>query len=60
MDEKLVYELLQTLFDRHKEIVIAHREAANMTLENQAIGATAVPWHPGAVKYFRDRGVSVK
>jgi hypothetical protein len=60
MDEKLVYELLQTLFDRHKEIVIAHREAANMTLENQGIGATAVPWHPGAVKYFRDRGVSVK
>lgn len=60
MDEKLVYEILKTLFDRHKDIVIAHREAANMTLENQAIGATAVPWHPGAVKYFGERGVSVK
>lgn len=60
MDEKLVYDILKTLFDRHKDIVIAHREAANMTLENQAIGATAVPWHPGAVKYFAERGVTVK
>ena len=60
MDEKLVYDILKTLFDRHKDIVIAHREAASMTLENQAIGATAVPWHPGAVKYFADRGVTVK
>jgi TRAP-type uncharacterized transport system substrate-binding protein len=31
-----------------------------MTLQNQGIGATAVPWHPGAVKYFAERGVSVK
>jgi TRAP transporter TAXI family solute receptor len=60
MDEKLVYDILKTLFDRHKEIVVAHREATNMTLENQAIGATALPWHPGSVRYFRDRGVSVK
>ena len=60
MDEKLVYDIVKTLFDRHKDIVTAHREAANMTLENQAIGASAVPWHPGAVKYFAERGVSVK
>ncbi len=60
MDEKLAHDIVKTLFDRHKDIVIAHREAANMTLENQAIGATAVPWHPGAVKYFAERGVTVK
>lgn len=60
MDEKLVYDIVKTLFERHKDIVIAHREAANMTVENQTIGATAVPWHPGAAKYFAERGVSVK
>ena len=60
MDEKLVYDIVRTLFERHQDIVIAHREAANMTLQNQGIGATAVPWHPGAVKYFAERGVSVK
>jgi TRAP transporter TAXI family solute receptor len=60
MSEKLVYDILKTLFERHQDIVMAHREAANMTLENQTIGATAVPWHPGAVKYFADRGITVK
>jgi hypothetical protein len=60
MDEQLVYDILKTLFDRHQDIVLAHREAASMTLENQTVGATALPWHPGAVKYFAGRGVSVK
>jgi hypothetical protein len=60
MDEKLVYDILKTLFDRHQDLVAAHREATNMTLENQTIGAAAVPWHRGAVKYFADRGVTAK
>ena len=60
MNEKLAYDIVKTLFERQKEIVTAHREAENMTLENQTIGATAVPWHPGAVKYFAERGIKVK
>jgi TRAP transporter TAXI family solute receptor len=60
MNEKLAYDIVRTLFERQKEIVAAHREAENMTLENQTIGATAVPWHPGAVKYFAERGIKVK
>lgn len=60
MNEKLAYDIVKTLFEHQKELVIAHREAENMTLENQTIGATAVPWHPGAVKYFAERGIKVK
>lgn len=60
MSEKLAYDIVKTLFDHQKDLVIAHREAENMTLGNQTIGATAVPWHPGAVKYFAERGVKVK
>jgi len=60
MDEKLAYDIVKTLFDRHQDLVMAHREAGNMTLENQTIGATAVPWHRGAVKYFAERGVTVR
>ena len=59
MSEKLAYDIVKTLFERQQDIVNAHREAANMTLENQTIGATAVPWHPGAVKYFAERGIKV-
>ncbi|HEX6002723.1 MAG TPA: TAXI family TRAP transporter solute-binding subunit [Burkholderiales bacterium] len=60
MSEKLAHDIVKTLFEHHKELVLAHREAENMTLENQTIGATAVPWHPGAVKYFAERGIKVK
>jgi TRAP transporter TAXI family solute receptor len=60
MDEKLAYNIVKTLFDHYQDLVTAHREAANMTLENQTIGATAVPWHPGAVKFFAERGIAVK
>lgn len=58
--EQMVYNVLKTLFDRHKDLVLAHREAANMTLENQAIGATAIPWHKGALKYFAERGIKAR
>ena len=60
MSEKLAHDIVKTLFEHHQDLVAAHRESANMTLENQTIGATAVPWHPGAVKYFAERGIKVK
>lgn len=60
MSEKLAHDIVKTLFEHHQDLVTAHRESANMTLENQTIGATAVPWHPGAVKYFAERGIKVK
>jgi len=33
-----------------------HREAKNITLEAQASGSP-IPLHPGARKYFEERGV---
>lgn len=60
MSEQLAYNILKTFFERHQDLVNAHREAANMTIDNQTIGASAVPWHPGAVKYFAERGIKVK
>jgi TRAP transporter TAXI family solute receptor len=60
MSDQLAHDIVKTLFEHQKELVTAHREAENMTLENQTIGASAVPWHPGAVKYFASRGITVK
>lgn len=60
MSEKVAYEVVKTLFDKHSDLVLAHRESANMTLENQAIGASPVPWHPGAVRFFREKGITPK
>ena len=33
------------------------KEAANIKLENQKASASPVPFHPGAIKYFKEKGV---
>src|SRR5688572_11257154 len=58
MSEKIAYDVVKTLFDKQADLVLAHRESANMTLENQTIGASPVPWHPGALRFFKEKGIT--
>ena len=58
MNEKTAYDVVKTLFDKQPDLVLAHRESANMTLENQTIGASPVPWHPGAIRFFKEKGIA--
>jgi len=59
MDEKTVYAIVKAIFDNRDELIQVHREAANFRLENQRAAATPVPFHPGALRYYRERGVKV-
>jgi TRAP transporter TAXI family solute receptor len=59
MDEKTAYNIVKTIFDKKAEIVAVHKEAENFKLENQKKEASPVPWHPGAVKYFAEKGVKL-
>ena len=60
MPEQVAYDIVRTLFERQRDIVTAHKEAANMTLANQQIGASPIAWHPGALKYFKEKGITPK
>src|SRR3954466_8910275 len=51
MDDKTAYNIVKTFFDKRDELVRAHKEAENITMENQKADASPIPWHPGAVKY---------
>ncbi len=57
MDEKTAYNIVKTIFERKDDLVAVHKEAENFRLENQKAGASPVPFHPGAVKYFSERGI---
>ena len=59
MDEKTAYTIVKTIFDKRDDLIAVHKEAANFKLENQKSGATPVPFHPGAAKYFAERGVKL-
>jgi TRAP-type uncharacterized transport system substrate-binding protein len=59
MDEKTAYNIVKTIFDKREEVVAVHKEAANIKLENQKTAATPIPFHPGALKYFAEKGVKL-
>jgi TRAP transporter TAXI family solute receptor len=59
MDEKTAYNIVKTIFEKRDDLIAVHKEAANFKLENQKASATPVPFHPGAAKYFAEKGVKV-
>jgi hypothetical protein len=46
------------IFEHQPELQAIHKEAANLTLENGAANK-ALPYHPGAARYFKEKGLSV-
>jgi TRAP transporter TAXI family solute receptor len=59
MDDKTAYAIVKTIFDKREDLIAVHKEAANFKLENQKTGATPIPWHPGALRYFAEKGVKL-
>jgi len=59
MDDKTAYNIVKTVFDRRDDLIAVHKESANIRLENQKAAATPIPFHPGALKYFAEKGVKV-
>ena len=60
MDDKTAYNIVKTIFDKRDELVRVHKEAENIKLENQKKEASPVPWHPGAMKYFAEKGLKLQ
>ena len=59
-DEKLVYEITKTLFEKKDELVKVHKDAMFLDMANQMTGASPIPFHPGALKYFKEKGLNVQ
>ncbi|MDR3171502.1 MAG: TAXI family TRAP transporter solute-binding subunit [Treponema sp.] len=53
--ESAVYQLIKTLFENQPELARAHGKGRDLTLKN-AVEGIPVPFHPGAVKYFKEKG----
>ena len=60
MDEKTAYNIVKAVFDHRDELIRVHKEAENFKLENQKTAAAGgIPWHPGAARYFKEKGVKL-
>ncbi len=60
MSDQTAYDIVKTIFEKKPELVAVHKEANNFDLKYQTDSATPTPWHPGAKKYFAERGVKLK
>jgi TRAP transporter TAXI family solute receptor len=59
MADQVAYNIVKTIMDRREDLILVHGEAKNFVLETQTKKHTPIPWHPGAEKYFNERGVKM-
>lgn len=60
MKENVAYDLVKILFDKRQELMLSHQDARVLALEPQAAGGSPIPYHPGAIRYFAEKGVKIK
>ena len=59
MPDAEAYKIVKAVFDNQLELVRSHAEYRNVKLDAQKANATPVPYHPGALKYFKEKGIKV-
>jgi TRAP transporter TAXI family solute receptor len=60
MSDELAYNLTKTMLEKRDDLALVHKEALNIKTEWQTSDRAGVPWHPGALKYFKEKGIKVE
>lgn len=58
MPDDIVYEMTKILFEHNDELTAAHACAAAVTLDT-GLDGMSIKLHPGAVKYYEEKGILV-
>jgi TRAP transporter TAXI family solute receptor len=56
MPEELAHDITRVIFDKQQELAAIHPEARNLSLTTAVTGSPA-EYHPGAMRFYRERGV---
>jgi TRAP transporter TAXI family solute receptor len=59
LPDKVAYDIVKTFIEHKDDLVAVHGEAKAIELANQAPKNSPIPWHPGATKYFTEKGVKM-
>ncbi|MDO8980543.1 MAG: TAXI family TRAP transporter solute-binding subunit [Afipia sp.] len=57
MSDDDAYAIVKTLVEKKADIVAVHKEALSFSLDNQVQTRSPIPFHPGALKYFKEKGI---
>jgi TRAP transporter TAXI family solute receptor len=56
MDENLAYQITKLLLEHTADLVAVHKAATEISLKNAVLGSP-LPFHPGALRYYKEKGV---
>jgi uncharacterized protein len=59
LETDLVYRITKEMFDNIDKIRASHPSVKDFDL-NSAVQGLPIPYHPGAVKYFKEKGLTIK
>ena len=59
LPDRVAYNVVKTFLERRDELIAVHGEAKAIALDNQSPKNSPIPWHPGAVKYLKEKGVAM-
>jgi TRAP transporter TAXI family solute receptor len=58
MEEPLAYQITKLLLEHTADLVAVHKAATEITLKSAVVGSP-VPFHPGALRYYKEKGIKV-
>jgi TRAP transporter TAXI family solute receptor len=56
LSEAMVYNLTKALFENQAELASAHAKGKELNMKT-AVTGVSIPFHPGAVKYYKEKGL---
>ena len=56
LSEAMVYNLTKALFENQADLASAHAKGKELSLQ-YAVKGVSIPYHPGAVKYYKEKGL---
>jgi len=60
MSDATAYTIVKTLYEHKPDLVATHKEAENISLDYQTSAHSPLPFHPGAIRYFTEKGIKFK
>ena len=59
MTDQEAYDIVKLIVEKKADLVAVHKDAESFSVDNQIKTNSPIPWHPGAVKYFTEKGVKM-